>query len=125
MLVSATAPTAVFGMLIVSVDVLPVLNVGGENDFEITDGVLIVRSAVVGAMLVTFWVSVSALAGIVFVYVPLAVPVTDTTMLHDAPAARLPPLSATVVPPPVAVTVPPPQVVDAFGADATVTPTGN
>lgn len=124
MLVSATAPAAVLGMVIVSVDVPPVVNVAGENDFEITDGVLIVRSAVVGALFVTFCVSVSALAGIVLVYVPDTMPVTDVMMVHVAAAARLPPLKATVVLPAVAVTVPP-QVVDAFGDDATVTPLGN
>ena len=65
--VSATAPTAVFGMVIVSVDVLPVVNVAGENDLVMLDGAVTVRSAVVGAVLVTFCVSVSALAGIVLV----------------------------------------------------------
>ena len=56
---------------------------------------------------------------------PVAVPVTDTVIVHVAFAARLPPLSATLEPPAVALTVPPPHVVDAFGVDAIVTPAGN
>jgi hypothetical protein len=117
------APESVFGMVIVSVEVFPELIDVGENALVIPSGAVIVRSAVVGAVFVTFCVSVSALAGIVLVYVFVAVAVTGTVIEHVPPAATLPPLSVTV--PPLAATVPAPHVVDAVGVDATVTPLGN
>ena len=52
-------------------------------------------------------------------------PVTFTVIVQVAAAASEPFASAMLVPPAVAVTDPAPQVVDAFGADAIVTPDGS
>ncbi len=51
--------------------------------------------------------------------------VTESEIVHDAPAASVPPVSATDVAPGAAVTVPPPHVVAAFGAGAARTFVGN
>ena len=53
-----------------------------------------------------------------------AIPVTLATIVHDAPAASVAPLRATLLAPAAAVTVPATQVVEAFGTVATVTPLG-
>lgn len=122
---SATEPVAVFGIVMVRTELLPAVIDVGEKALLIATGGATSRSAVAGAVLDAPCVDVTAFAGIVFVYVPGVEAVTDTVMVQFKPAARPPPVSATLDPPLVAVAVPEPQVVAAFGVAATTTPVGN
>jgi hypothetical protein len=121
---SAIAPEAVLLIVTVSVDVPPdVIDVGENALLRLTGGAT-VKTALAGDALVAPCVVVSALAGIVFVYVPAADAVTFTAIVHVAFAPTLPPLSAADDAPATAVTVPPVHVVEADGVVAIVTPDG-
>jgi hypothetical protein len=124
--VSATAPEAVFGIVMVRVEVPPEAIDVGKNALAIASAAgVIVRLADVDDSFVTAWLSISALAGIVFVYVFATVPVTltDIVQLLAAPIVAL--VSTSVDPPAVALAVPEAQVVAALGVAAIVTPVGS
>ncbi len=86
--------------------------------------VTLVKSvALAAAGLLTFWSSVRARAGIVFVYEPAAVSFTLTVTVHEVTAPKVAPESVKPVPPGTAVTLPP-QVVAAPGVAAFTMPAG-
>ena len=87
---SATAPAAVFGIVIVSVDVAPEAIDVGENALAMATGAVAVSVAVAGVSLVTPCVSVSAPAGITLLNVLAEDAVTVTPIVHVAFAATLP-----------------------------------
>lgn len=124
--VSATAPGAVFGMVIVRTDVSPAEIVAGANALlRVMAAGMTVRFAVAGAELDAPCVVVNALGAIVFVYVAATAPVTSTVTVQVEFAPSVPPDNATLAPPAVAVAVPEGHVVAAFGGAAIVTPAGN
>jgi hypothetical protein len=127
---SATEESAiVFGLasVMVSADVAPGAMSSGEKLLlTITVAALpIVRTADAGAPFVEPCAVAIAPAGIVLVYEPVIVPVTDSVIVQVAPAARLAPPSVTLDPPGAAVTVPLGHVVAAFGVAAIVTFAGS
>ena len=123
---SATAPGAVFGIVIVRTDVPPAGIVAGANaSLVVIAASWTVRLAVAGAELETPSAVLNALGAIVFAYVAATVPVTSTLIVQLAFAASVPLANIRFVPPAVAVAVPEGHVVAAFGVAAIVTPGGN
>jgi hypothetical protein len=113
----------------VSVEAAPAAIDAGAKDFARVAPDVTVRFAAAAAALRSPWSSVSALARILFVTVPI---VDEVTLTLNAQEPSVDPTGAgTVAPdsekdeaPAIAVTVPGAQVVDAFGGLATVTPAG-
>ncbi len=120
--VSATGFVA--GLVMVNVrDVVPFRAIVEEpNAFAIEGGPSTARMAVL--LVPPAPVSFELTAPVVLLFAPTLVPVTFRPTLHDALAARLPPLRLKLVLPAVAPVTLPPQVLLALGTAATCNPLG-